>query len=33
MGLIKTGIRLPLVNLSAQYYDVLRAACKFAHIL
>jgi len=33
MGLIKTGIRLPLVNLSAQYVDVLRAACKFAHIL
>ncbi len=33
MGLIKTGIRLPLVNLSAQYEDVLRAACKFAHIL
>ncbi len=33
MGLIKTGIRLPLVNLSVQYVDVLRAACKFAHIL
>ena len=33
MGLIKTGIRLPLVNLSAQYVDVLSAACKFAHIL
>jgi 4-hydroxy-tetrahydrodipicolinate synthase len=33
MGLIKTGIRLPLVNLSAQYVDVLRAACKFTHIL
>ena len=33
MGLIKTGIRLPLVNLSAQYVDVLRAACKFANIL
>ncbi|MFM2434064.1 MAG: hypothetical protein RL063_43 [Pseudomonadota bacterium] len=33
MGLIKTGIRLPLVNLSARYVDVLRAACKFAHIL
>ncbi|MGZ8261729.1 MAG: 4-hydroxy-tetrahydrodipicolinate synthase [Methylotenera sp.] len=33
MGLIKTGIRLPLVNLSAQYHDVLRSACKLAHIL
>jgi 4-hydroxy-tetrahydrodipicolinate synthase len=33
MGLIKTGIRLPLVNLSGQHADVLRAACKFAHIL
>jgi 4-hydroxy-tetrahydrodipicolinate synthase len=33
MGMIKTGIRLPLVNLSAQYHDVLRAACKTAHIL
>ena len=26
MGLIKAGIRLPMVNLSAQYHDVLRAA-------
>jgi len=33
MGMIKTGIRLPLVNLSAQYHDVLRAACKAAQIL
>lgn len=33
MGMIKTGIRLPLVNLSAQYHDVLRAAAKAAHIL
>ncbi len=32
MGLIKTGIRLPMVNLSAQYYDVLRAAMKTAEI-
>jgi 4-hydroxy-tetrahydrodipicolinate synthase len=32
MGLIKTGIRLPLVNLSVQYHDVLRAAMKNAHI-
>ncbi|OIR06618.1 4-hydroxy-tetrahydrodipicolinate synthase [mine drainage metagenome] len=33
MGLIKTGIRLPLVNLSVQYHDVLRSACKPANIL
>lgn len=33
MGLIKTGIRLPLVNLSAQYHDVLRSAAKAAQIL
>ncbi|MBA3696990.1 MAG: 4-hydroxy-tetrahydrodipicolinate synthase, partial [Methylotenera sp.] len=33
MGLIKTGIRLPMVNLSAQYHDVLRNACKPAQIL
>ncbi|MFZ3087539.1 MAG: 4-hydroxy-tetrahydrodipicolinate synthase [Methylotenera sp.] len=33
MGLIKSGIRLPLVNLSAQYHDVLRSACKAAQIL
>lgn len=33
MGLIKTGIRLPLVNLSAQYHDALRCACVSANIL
>ena len=33
MGLIKTGIRLPMVNLSPQYHDVLRSACKPANIL
>lgn len=33
MGLIKAGIRLPMVNLSAQYHEVLRAACKPAQIL
>jgi 4-hydroxy-tetrahydrodipicolinate synthase len=33
MGLIKTGIRLPMVPLSSQYHDVLRSACKPAHIL
>ncbi|MEQ1487976.1 MAG: 4-hydroxy-tetrahydrodipicolinate synthase [Methylotenera sp.] len=33
MGLIKTGIRLPMVQMSAQYHDVLRAACKPAGIL
>jgi 4-hydroxy-tetrahydrodipicolinate synthase len=33
MGLIKSGIRLPLVNLSAQFHDVLRAACVPANIL
>lgn len=33
MGLIKTGIRLPMVGLSAQYHDVLRNACKPAQIL
>ncbi len=32
MGLIKSGIRLPMVNLSAQYHDVLRAAMKSAEI-
>ena len=32
MGLIKTGIRLPMINLSAQYHDVLRAAMKNAGI-
>ena len=33
MGLIKTGIRLPMVNLSPQYHDVLRNASKPANIL
>jgi 4-hydroxy-tetrahydrodipicolinate synthase len=33
MGLIKMGIRLPMVQLSAQYHDVLRNACKPADIL
>ena len=33
MGLIKTGIRLPMVNLSTQYHDILRGACKLANIL
>jgi 4-hydroxy-tetrahydrodipicolinate synthase len=33
MGLIKTGIRLPMVPLSMQYHDVLRGACKPASIL
>ena len=32
MGLIKTGIRLPMVNLSAQYHDALRAAMRQAGI-
>lgn len=32
MGMIATGIRLPLVNLSTQYHDVLRAAMKQAGI-
>jgi 4-hydroxy-tetrahydrodipicolinate synthase len=32
MGLIKTGIRLPMVNLSTQYHDVLRAAMHQAEI-
>ncbi len=32
MGFINTGIRLPLVNLSTQYHDVLRAAMKRADI-
>ena len=32
MGLIKTGIRLPMVNLSVQYHDVLRAEMKKAEI-
>lgn len=33
MGLIKHGIRLPMVTLSTQYHEVLRAACKPAQIL
>ncbi len=33
MGLIKPGIRLPMLNLSAQYHDVLRYACISANIL
>lgn len=33
MGLIRTGIRLPMVNLSAQYHDVLRAAMHQAEII
>lgn len=33
MGLVKSGIRLPLIELSAQYHDVLRNACKPAQIL
>ncbi|KQT31661.1 4-hydroxy-tetrahydrodipicolinate synthase [Methylophilus sp. Leaf414] len=32
MGLIATGIRLPLVNLSTQYHEVLRHAMKQAEI-
>jgi 4-hydroxy-tetrahydrodipicolinate synthase len=33
MGLIKSGIRLPMVQLSAQYHEVLRNACKPAQLL
>ena len=33
MGLIKAGIRLPMVPLSSAYHDVLRAACKPAQVL
>jgi 4-hydroxy-tetrahydrodipicolinate synthase len=33
MGMIKTGIRLPMVTLSAQYHEVLRQACESAQIL
>ncbi len=33
MGLIKAGIRLPMVDLSVQYHEVLRNACKPANIL
>lgn len=32
MGLISAGIRLPLVSLSSQYFDVLRSAMKSASI-
>ncbi|MES2499298.1 MAG: 4-hydroxy-tetrahydrodipicolinate synthase [Pseudomonadota bacterium] len=32
MGLIQTGIRLPMVNCSAQFHDVLRGAMKSAEI-
>jgi len=32
MGLITTGIRLPLVNLSSRYHEVLRSALKQAEI-
>ena len=33
MGLIKSGIRLPMVNCSAQHHDVLRAAMKNAELI
>ena len=33
MGLIKSGIRLPMVNLSAQFHGVLREAMKRAEII
>lgn len=33
MGLIPSGIRLPLTELSSQYHETLRAACKPAQIL
>lgn len=33
MGLIKTGIRLPMVQMSTQYHDVLRIASKAANVL
>jgi len=33
MGLIKAGIRLPMVSLSMQYHEVLRTAAKVAAIL
>ena len=33
MGKIQAGIRLPMVNLSAQYHDVLRAAMRQAEII
>jgi len=33
MGLIKNGIRLPMLPLSSQYHDILLSACKHANIL
>ena len=33
MGFIKTGIRLPMVNLSEQYHETLRAAMRQASII
>jgi 4-hydroxy-tetrahydrodipicolinate synthase len=33
MGLIKAGIRLPMVNLSEQYHEVLRAAMRQAEVV
>lgn len=33
MGFIRSGIRLPMVDLSAQFHDALRTACKSANIL
>jgi 4-hydroxy-tetrahydrodipicolinate synthase len=33
MALIKTGIRLPMVNLSVQYHEVLRAAMRQANLI
>lgn len=33
MGMIKTGIRLPMVTLSTQHHEVLRQACESAQIL
>ena len=33
MGFIKTGIRLPMLQLSVQYHEVLLNACKQANIL
>jgi len=33
MGMIKIGIRLPMVTLSTQYHEVLRQACESAQIL
>jgi 4-hydroxy-tetrahydrodipicolinate synthase len=32
MGMIKKGIRLPMVNLSTQYHDVMRAAMRQADV-